>query len=173
MMHVLMGNHRKAFISHITMLLLTESTLFFLNLTSSINTSTKLALGGRVTNWISGVKPGNPEPLSCPSIDSTSTRAPPSSIFSEGNASSAPTSAAELPTKIPAALPQIPDGVADDTLTGAFADDIDDSLEREDALLGSKKNKGKSKVLLAVIHCQHPNLLIPSFTGCHAIRRGL
>ncbi|KAG2151075.1 uncharacterized protein EDB93DRAFT_1103289 [Suillus bovinus] len=114
---------------------------------SPINTSTKLALGGRVTNWISGVKPGNPEPLSCPSIDSTSTRAPPSSIFSEGNASSAPTSAAELPTKIPAALPQIPDGVADDTLTGAFADDIDDSLEREDALLGSKKNKGKSKVV--------------------------
>ncbi|KAG1902518.1 uncharacterized protein F5891DRAFT_1186154 [Suillus fuscotomentosus] len=114
---------------------------------SLINTSTKLALGGRVTNWRSDVKPGNPEQVSCPSIDSTSTRPPPSSIFSEGTASSALTSVAELLTKIPAALPQIPDGVPDDTLTGAFADDINDSLEREDALLGTKQNKGKSKVV--------------------------
>ncbi|KAG1876248.1 hypothetical protein F4604DRAFT_2006196 [Suillus subluteus] len=66
---------------------------------------------------------------------------------SECTASSTPTSAADLPTKIPATSPQIPDGVPEDALTGAFADDIDDLLECEDVLLRSKQNKGKSKVV--------------------------
>ncbi|KAG1744439.1 hypothetical protein EDB19DRAFT_1961698 [Suillus lakei] len=113
---------------------------------SSINATThKFALGGRVTNWVSGVRPGKSEPTSRQS--SASTQAPPTSIFSEGAASSAATSAAQPQIQIPTAPAKIADGIPeDDVLTGSFADEIDDSLEREAACLESKQNKGKSKV---------------------------
>ncbi|KAG2119083.1 uncharacterized protein F5147DRAFT_801844 [Suillus discolor] len=125
------------------MLLLTESTLFFLNLTSSINATTqKLALGGRVTNWVSGVKPGKSEPSSRAS--SISTREPPSTIFSHNTVSSAATSATQPPTPIPAAQTKY---VPDDALTGAFGDEIDDSLEYEATCTEGKQDKGKTKVV--------------------------
>ncbi|KAG2111448.1 hypothetical protein DEU56DRAFT_762189 [Suillus clintonianus] len=113
---------------------------------STINAAThKFALGGRVTNWVSGVRPGKSEPTSRQS--SASTRAPPTSIFSDDAASSAATSAAQPQIQVPAAPAKIADGIPeDDVLTGSFADEIDDSLEREAACLESKQNKGKSKV---------------------------
>ncbi|KAG2124060.1 hypothetical protein DEU56DRAFT_759837 [Suillus clintonianus] len=118
---------------------------------SSINTATqKFALGGRVTNWVSGVRPGQLESVSRQSSrqSSTSTRAPPTTIFSHDTASSAATSADQprIQTKIPLPPTQVADCIPDDDLTGGFADEIDDSLEREAACLDSKQKKGKSKV---------------------------
>lgn len=127
------------------MLLLTESTLYFLNLTSSLNaTSQKFALGGRITNWVSGVKPQekseHPKLESAPA--SSVTRAPPSSIFSQGTASTIATSDAQVLTQKPAIPAETPD--ADDALIGSFADAIDDALEREAAVA---QGKGKLKVI--------------------------
>ncbi|KAG1753663.1 uncharacterized protein EDB91DRAFT_1333078 [Suillus paluster] len=118
---------------------------------SSINATTqKFALGGRVTNWVSGVRPGQLESVSHQSSrqSSTSTRAPPTSIFSHDTASSAATSAAQprTQTHIPPPPTQVADCIPEDALTGGFADEIDDSLEREAACLDSKQKKGKSKV---------------------------
>ncbi|KAG1719442.1 uncharacterized protein EDB91DRAFT_1340926 [Suillus paluster] len=118
---------------------------------SSINATTqKFALGGRVTNWVSGVRPGQLESVSRQSSrqSSTSTRAPPTSIFSHDTASSAATSAAQprTQTHIPPPPTQVADCIPEDALTGGFADEIDDSLEREAACLDSKQKKGKSKV---------------------------
>ncbi|KAG1794273.1 hypothetical protein EV424DRAFT_1548037 [Suillus variegatus] len=98
-------------------------------------TTQKFALGGRVTNWISGVKPGKSEPMSRASSTSFPTRAPPTSIFSQGTASTAATSDAQVPICKPVAP------VAED-LIGDFADDIDDTLEREATIA---QGKGKSK----------------------------
>ncbi|KAG1864366.1 hypothetical protein F4604DRAFT_1928806 [Suillus subluteus] len=110
--------------------------------TPHINASTKkLALGGRVTNWISKVKPETTERTSRPSVDTIPTRAPPTSIFSQGTASTTATSA-QIPIRKPVAPTQIPDAEA---LIGNFADDIDDTLERE-ATIAQGKGKSKSKV---------------------------
>ncbi|KAG1743143.1 hypothetical protein EDB19DRAFT_1907285 [Suillus lakei] len=49
-------------------------------------------------------------------------------------------------TQIPSAPTQVADCIPEDALTGGFADEIDDSLEREAACLDSKQKKGKSKV---------------------------
>jgi hypothetical protein len=141
------------------MLLLTESTLYFLNLTSSFNATTqKFALGGRVSNWISGVKPGKSEPMSRASSTSFPTRAPPTSIFSQGTASTAATSDAQVPIRKPVA----PVGEA---LIGDFADDIDDTLEREATIA---QGKGKSKVCHLIIGIR---ALIICFAGGLDIRR--
>ncbi|KAG1867263.1 hypothetical protein DFJ58DRAFT_723936 [Suillus subalutaceus] len=90
-------------------------------------TAQKFALGGRVTNWVSNVKPlgklEHPKPL--PSASSI-TRAPPTSIFSQGTASTAATSDAQVLIQKP-----------------VFADAIDDTLEHEATIV---KSKGKSKV---------------------------
>ncbi|KAG2339140.1 hypothetical protein BDR05DRAFT_1003678 [Suillus weaverae] len=99
-------------------------------------TTQEFALGGRVTNWISGVKPGKSEPMSRTSSTSFPTQAPPSSIFSQGTASTAATSDAQVPIRKPAAP------VAE-ALIGNFADDIDDTLECEATIV---QGKGKSKV---------------------------
>ncbi|KAG1729898.1 hypothetical protein EDB19DRAFT_1832211 [Suillus lakei] len=119
------------------MLLLTESTLYFLNLTSSFNATTqKFALGGRVTNWISGVKPGKSEPMSRTSSTSFPTQAPPTSIFSQGTASTVATLDAQVPIhKAVAPVAEV--------LIGDFADDINDMLERKATIA---QGKGKSKV---------------------------
>ncbi|KAG2029775.1 hypothetical protein BDR03DRAFT_987531 [Suillus americanus] len=121
------------------------------SMSSSINATTqKFALGGRVTNWVSGVRPGQLELVSRQSSrqSSTSTQAPPTSIFSHDTASSAATSAAQpqTQTQIPLPLTQVADCIPEDALTGGFADEIDDSLECEAACLDSKQKKGKSKV---------------------------
>ncbi|KAG1862610.1 hypothetical protein F4604DRAFT_1683757 [Suillus subluteus] len=118
---------------------------------SFINVATqKFALGGRVTNWVSGVRPGQLESVSRQSSrqSSTSTLAPPMTIFSHDTASSAATSAdqPQTQTKIPLPPTQVADCIPEDDLTGGFADEIDDSLEREAACLDSKQKKGKSKV---------------------------
>ncbi|KAG1884297.1 hypothetical protein F4604DRAFT_1919429 [Suillus subluteus] len=117
------------------MSLLTESMLYFLNLTSSLNATTeKFALGGRVISWVSDVKPAKSEPISRPS--SISTRAPPTSIFSQGTASTAATSDVPVPIRKP--VTEIPEALGD-----IFADDIDDTLERDATIA---QGKGKLKV---------------------------
>ncbi|KAG1862717.1 hypothetical protein DFJ58DRAFT_725203 [Suillus subalutaceus] len=74
--------------------------------------------------------------MSRASSTSFPTQAPPSSIFSQGTASTAATSDAQVPIRKPAAP------VAE-ALIGDFADDIDDTLEREATIA---QCKGKSKV---------------------------
>ncbi|KAG2127950.1 hypothetical protein DEU56DRAFT_982614 [Suillus clintonianus] len=74
--------------------------------------------------------------MSRASSTSFPTRAPPTSIFSQGTASTAATSDAQVPICKPVAP------VAED-LIGDFADDIDDTLEREATIA---QGKGKSKV---------------------------
>ncbi|KAG1867409.1 hypothetical protein F4604DRAFT_1927719 [Suillus subluteus] len=98
-------------------------------------------LGGRVTNWVSAVKPGKLE--SSPHASSLSTREPPSTIFSHNTASSTANSATQPPSSIGAAQTK---HVPDDTLTGAFGDEIDDSLEYE-AICEEKQDKRKTKVV--------------------------
>ncbi|KAG1880174.1 hypothetical protein F4604DRAFT_1679271 [Suillus subluteus] len=106
-------------------------------------TSQKFALGGRITNWVSGVKPQgkleHPKLESAPA--SSVTQAPPSSIFSQGTASTIATSDAQVLTQKPVIPAKTPD--ADDALIGSFADAIDDALEHEATIV---QGKGKLKV---------------------------
>lgn len=101
-----------------------------------------------MTNWVSGVKPGESEPSSRAS--SISTREHPSATFSHNIASSAATSAL---TPIPAAQTK---HVPDDPLTGAFGDEIGDSLEYEATCAGEKQGKGKPKVVSIFAEPQEP-----------------
>ncbi|KAG2106173.1 uncharacterized protein F5147DRAFT_653929 [Suillus discolor] len=103
--------------------------------------SQKFALGGRVTNWVSDIKPqGKPEhPKLAPT--SSVTRAPLTPIFTQGTASTVATSDAQVPTQKPAVPAEILG--ADDALIGSFADAINDALEREAAIV---QGKGKLKV---------------------------
>ncbi|KAG2112035.1 uncharacterized protein F5147DRAFT_792726, partial [Suillus discolor] len=97
---------------------------------ASLNaTSQKFVLGGRVTNWVSDIKlQGKPEhPKLAPA--SSVTRAPPTSIFTQGTASMVATSDAQVPTQKPAVPAEI---------LGA-----DDALEHEAAIV---QGKGKLKV---------------------------
>ncbi|KAG1858199.1 hypothetical protein F4604DRAFT_1685061 [Suillus subluteus] len=109
-------------------------------------------LGGRVTNWVSAVKPGKLE--SSPHASSLSTREPPSTIFSHNTASSTANSATQPPSSIGAAQTK---HVPDDTLTGAFGDEIDDSLEYE-AICEEKQDKRKTKtsVTTSIANSQPP-----------------
>jgi hypothetical protein len=114
------------------MLLLTESTLFFLNRTSSYNaTSTKkFAMYGLVNSWISNT---SSKPASRAST--ISTQVPPSSILSQATTPSTATSAGIL---------SVPD---DEALIGNFGDEVDDSLERQAAHDAKTQSKAKSTVI--------------------------
>ncbi|KAG1813069.1 hypothetical protein DFJ58DRAFT_740122 [Suillus subalutaceus] len=87
--------------------------------TPHINPTTqKFALGGRVTDWRSDVKPVKSELSQAFSI---STRVPPTSIFSQGTASTTPTSDAQIPIPKPVAPAQIPDA----EVASIFDDNLD------------------------------------------------
>ncbi|KAG1907211.1 uncharacterized protein F5891DRAFT_1181506 [Suillus fuscotomentosus] len=108
--------------------------------TPHINASTqKIALGGRMSSCVSRIKKSESRSQRAPT-GSTSTQAPPTTIFSQGTASTMATSDLQVPIRKPVANAQIPDA---EVLIGSFADDIDDTLECEATIAQSK---GKSKV---------------------------
>jgi hypothetical protein len=135
---------------HTTMLMLTESTLFFLNLTSESSSSKKFSLNGRVNHWNSKTVPDSQsrKPSATPthsSLGRTSTRPPPSSIFSAFSRSTALTS---VPDPDPVASSACSD---DNLLVGGYADEdlLDDSQERDAASQSQVKGKQAVKVCCA------------------------
>lgn len=114
-------------------LLLTESTLFFLNLTSNcIGRNPNFTLGGKVQNWISGVdktsKPHEP-------ATQTSNAVPPFTIFMHLTENTEIT--------IESATSTGTGGKSGTVLVGGFDDEEpeDDSLERQVARSTDKKGR--------------------------------
>ncbi|KAG0699125.1 hypothetical protein DFH29DRAFT_877529 [Suillus ampliporus] len=105
------------------------------NMQQKMSESLSKGEGDWVTSWTLDVKPAKSESISrTPSI---STQAPPTMIFSQGTASTAATSDAQVPIRKP--VTETPH-----TLVGSFADDIDDNTLEHDATIA--QGKGKSKV---------------------------
>lgn len=140
------------------MLMLTESTLFFLNLTSKFRTNPKFSLIKCVDGWISDVSPDATELSKTSSASKTHTttsalslaHGPPSSALS----SSCATSVLSVTTKsskfqAPPALANASD--APKALVGGFDDESDDSQEHLDAFI--QKMKGKQSSLRVCTRC--------------------
>ncbi|KAF9237765.1 hypothetical protein BU15DRAFT_75757 [Melanogaster broomeanus] len=134
---------------HSTMLMLTESTLFFLNLTSAFSSSQKFSLSGRVNNWNSKTVTDSQsqKPSVTPthsSLHGTSARPPPSSIFSAFSRSTAATS---LPDPGPTASSK------DGLLVGGYADEdlLNDSQEYGTAMRSQGKGKQLMKTNLQIV----------------------
>ncbi|KAG1878455.1 hypothetical protein C8R48DRAFT_768014 [Suillus tomentosus] len=121
------------------MLMLTESTLLFLNLTSNFRTKSKFSLGRRIQGWVKDVSPDQsdivssaPKPPHTAVTGLTLVHEPSTTVFLSG---SHPTSATIVTTssgqhKIP---PQV---VANSSqaLVGGFGDELFDSEDRSDIL---------------------------------------
>lgn len=123
------------------MFILSESTLFFRNLT--LQSRAKSTLGGRIQNWRKDVYY---EPKTTSNSLTSASQVPPSTIFSKSQIShdSTGTSLSSHPCEpqLPSSkgLPKMPEVTHSDELVGGFGDeDLDDSFERAVAL----HNRGK------------------------------
>ncbi|KAF9243070.1 hypothetical protein BU15DRAFT_59949 [Melanogaster broomeanus] len=157
---------------HTTMLMLTESTLFFLNLTSESSSSKKFSLDGRVNNWNSKTVSDlqSRKPSATPthsSLGGTSTWPPPSSIFSAFSRSTAPTS---IPDPDPVASSACSD---DDLLIGGYADEdlLDDSQERDAASQNQVKGKQAVKIITSRPTGRAPNKPLAVGAGTGTLKR--
>jgi hypothetical protein len=138
------------------MLLLTESTLFFLNLTSEFRSTVKSSAGQltgrRINDWASQV------PKSTNSSDrgldpqsvsgSQPASLPPSTIFSHSNVTTASKASSARPQHW---VPDVPvDVQVEDSLVGGFGDaDVDDSLyecQDHDVFQGVERGRAQTKV---------------------------
>lgn len=136
------------------MLLLTESTLFFLNLTSEFRSATVGSSAGqckrRIHDWNSDV-PNNLGHQRESVLGSQSASIPPSTIFSSSQvttASKATTAGSHCPPQNPE-VSDISDILeAEDSLVGGFGDeDVDDADEcPEDAFQKARKGRMQTKV---------------------------
>lgn len=143
------------------MLLLTESTLFFLNLTSEFRSATVGSSAGqckrRIHDWNSDV-PNNLSGHQRESVlGSQSASIPPSTIFSPSEvttASKATTAGSHCPPQKPD-ISDISDILeAEDSLVGGFGDeDVDDADEcPEDAFQKARNGRMQTKVCRLHIH---------------------
>ncbi|KAF9231477.1 hypothetical protein BU15DRAFT_82339 [Melanogaster broomeanus] len=137
-----------------TMLMLMESTLFFLNLTSAFSSSQKSSLSGRVNNWnsktVSDSQSRKPSASTMhSSLCGTSVRPPPSSIFSVFSRSTAVTSLPD-PGPVPCT------GSSNDLLVGGYADeDLLNDLQ-EYAVAMQSRGKGK-QIMKTNLHIVTPH----------------
>lgn len=135
------------------MLMLTESTLFFLNLTSKSRTNPKISLGGRIKGWASSIPKRtaeNSQGSNTSDFRSHTTASalslahgPPSSILSSAQATSV-SGVSNKSCQEPKASLAPP---VREAFVGTFSDDglDDDSQERLDAIIS--KTKGKKSIL--------------------------
>jgi hypothetical protein len=116
------------------MLLLTESTLFFLNQTSSYNATSrkKFAKHSLVDSWNQNMSSKSKPPA----LPINLTQVPPSPVLSQ-----APTRSS---TATSAGILGVPD---DEALVGNFGDEVDDSLERQAAHEAKTRSMAKSTVI--------------------------
>lgn len=127
------------------MLMLTESTLFFVNLTSKFrSTNLKFSLAGRVNGWVSDVTPDERSKAS--SASKSCTTASPFSL-AHGPPSTQVTSVSGVNTKS-SRQPKVSSNLATtnkpvpEVLVGGFADDtLDDSQERLETIASKTKEK--------------------------------
>ncbi|KAG2068100.1 hypothetical protein BDR04DRAFT_1158332 [Suillus decipiens] len=128
-----------------TMLMLTESTLFFVNLTSKFKlTNSKFSLAGHVNGWVSNVAPDERSKASSTSKSHTA-----ASLFSlaHGPPSTQVTSVSGVNTKS-SHQPKVSSTLATtnkpvpEVLVGGFADDtLDDSQEHLEIIASKTKEK--------------------------------
>ncbi|KAG1727945.1 uncharacterized protein EDB91DRAFT_1253683 [Suillus paluster] len=139
------------------MLMLTESTLFFLNLTSKFRTNPKFSLTGHINGWVSDISPDATELSKTSSASKSHTTAsalslahgPPSSALSSSRATSV-LSVTTKSSKFKA--PPAPANASDtpEALVGGFDDELDDSQEHLDAFI--QKTKGKQSSVKPIIY---------------------
>lgn len=125
--------------------MLTESTLFFVNLTSKFRSAnSKFSLAGRVNGWVSDVAP---DERSKASSASKSRTAASSFSLAHGPPSTQVTSVSDVNTKS-SRQPKVSSTLATtnkpvpEVLVGGFADDtLDDSQERLETIASKTKEK--------------------------------
>ncbi|KAG1849620.1 hypothetical protein C8R48DRAFT_677043 [Suillus tomentosus] len=132
------GNSLPMYVIFLTpMLLLSESTLFFLNMTAEFRSAVKSSYSGRIKAWASDV----PSPSSCSSENGGSRRpisvskasVPPSTIFSH-SVTTATSNVTSVSSKAIPAKGSDVSAIPISDLVGGFGDeDIDDSYERQAA----------------------------------------
>lgn len=130
------------------MLLLSESTLFFLNLTSEFR-SMKLLLGGRVKDWALSVRAYSQGSQS--NTGSQPASVPPSTIFSKSTTTTTASKATTV--KSQSAPKQSTSNVfnSEDALVGGFDDvEVDESLEREAAFQSTMRGRMPVEVRLPI-----------------------
>jgi hypothetical protein len=129
------------------MLLLTESTVFFLNLTSNRRKNTEFTLSGKVASWISGVDTTSKSKsqAAAPVTIRSSATDPPSTLFSESRLT---TSSKATPQSIVSSA-HAPDILDSDALVGGFADEEDDTLECQVAQAMVQTGKAAQAVMVS------------------------
>jgi hypothetical protein len=136
------------------MLLLSESTLFFLNLTSEFR-SIKSTVAGRVNAWSSNVTADPQRTQSNSSSQPAS--APPSTIFSKSTATTA-SQATTVKSQVVHGKSTMDD--LEDALVGGFDDvEVDESLEREAAFQSMRRGRMPVKVCHPAFFRDHTFIL--------------
>lgn len=137
------------------MLLLSESTLFFLNLTAEFRSAVKPSVGGRIKAWASDIPSSSGRPSASEGselISGSQASAPPSTIFSRSQATTTSNTTSVRSLTVPQKDPDVSAATIDDLVGGFSEDNTDDAYEHQAASQVTKKGRQPVKVCYFLLY---------------------